>query len=99
MTKNRIISIAAALAVSLAAVPATASAKPNDGRFAKSTEAFKKKTYRGFCTDAYDMAQGSLADMQQAIKDGDYAASFKALDSAAAIRGQAKSAGCAWAWV
>jgi hypothetical protein len=99
MTKNRIITIAAALAVTIGAVPATSNAKPNNGGFSRSIEGNKKKTYPGFCADARALNEGSLSDMQGAIAAGDYAASFKALDQAAQIRGQAKKAGCAWAWV
>ena len=44
------------------------------------------------------MFNGDINEMNQAIAAGDYGGSFRAQDSAAAVRGQAHDAGCGWAW-
>jgi hypothetical protein len=82
-----------------AALPASSEARPNDGRFAHSSEAMKAKLSAQFncaaAKDAYDLQQEFVA---QDIAKQDYVASFQDVDHAAQVRTAAHDAGCGWAW-
>jgi hypothetical protein len=99
MTKNRITIIITALAVTIGGVPATAGAKPNNGAFSKSGEAFKKLLPGNYCDAMRDLRDINESMAKDDVKAGDYASAFRHVDMAAANRTAAKKAGCGWAWV
>jgi hypothetical protein len=93
MTKYRI-----ALVVLVAALAATSItptfARPNNGAYARSAEAFKKQMYDDFCAglkDNLDMAE------KEADKVGGTKAAEKWAKLADSVWEQGHNAGCAWA--